>query len=161
MNSSRMLQQQQHVNLVAPRHVGSQFSNQELNLCPLHWQADSLPLSHQGKPHMLFACLHAKLLQSCPTLCNSRVCSPSGSCVHGMPQAKTLEWVAVSSSRGSSQTWDRTLVSLLQLQQQADSLLLSQRGSPMCCLRNIKNDENSLQKQGFQTCLESEKLLFT
>ena len=123
------------------------FLTQGSNLSLLHllyWQADSLPLSHQGKPHVLLACLPGKSLQSCPTLCNSRVCSLPGSCVHGIPQARTLEWVAVPSSRESSQPWDRTLVSLLQLLQQAGSLLLSQRGSPMCCLGTIKNDENSL-----------------
>ena len=30
------------------------FADQESNLCPLHWQADSLPLSHQGSPHLHF-----------------------------------------------------------------------------------------------------------
>ena len=40
--------------------------------------------------------------QSCPTVCNPMDCSPSGSSVHGMFQASILEWVAVSSSRGSS-----------------------------------------------------------
>ena len=35
----------------------------------------------------LFArCLHAKSLQSCPTLCDSMDCSPSGSSVHGLPR---------------------------------------------------------------------------
>ena len=40
----------------------------------------------------------AKLLQSCPTLCNPIDCSPSGSPVPGIPQARTLEWVAISFS---------------------------------------------------------------
>ena len=38
-------------------------------------------------------------------------CSPPGSSVHGISQARTLEWVAISSSRGSSRTRDRTCVS--------------------------------------------------
>ena len=42
------------------------------------------------------------LAQSCPTLCNSTDCSPSGSSVHGISQARILEWVGISSSRGSS-----------------------------------------------------------
>ena len=42
--------------------------------------------------------LHDKPLQSCPTLCNSTDCSPSGSSVHGILQARILEWVAMSSS---------------------------------------------------------------
>ena len=38
----------------------------------------------------------AKLLQSCPTLCNHRDDSPPGSAVPGILQARTLEWVAIS-----------------------------------------------------------------
>ena len=37
--------------------------------------------------------------QSCPTLCNPMDCSPPGSSVHGILQARTLEWVAISSSK--------------------------------------------------------------
>ena len=37
-------------------------------------------------------------------------CSPPGSSVHGVVQARTLEWVAISSSRGSSRPRDRTCV---------------------------------------------------
>ena len=33
------------------------FPDQGLNLCPLHWQADSYPLHHQGSPHGIFTCL--------------------------------------------------------------------------------------------------------
>ena len=40
----------------------------------------------------------AKLLQSCPTLCDSMDCSPSGFSVGGILQARILEWVAISSS---------------------------------------------------------------
>ena len=53
----------------------------------------------------------AKPLQSCPTLCNSMDCSPPGSSVHGILQARVLEWVAMPSSRESSQPRDRTRVS--------------------------------------------------
>ena len=49
--------------------------------------------------------------QSCPTLCNPIDCSPPDSSVHGISQARTLEWVAMSSSRGSSQSRDHTHVS--------------------------------------------------
>ena len=44
------------------------------------------------------ACKHAKLLQSCPTLCDPMDSSPSGSSVHGILQARILEWVAISFS---------------------------------------------------------------
>ena len=40
----------------------------------------------------------AKSLQSCPTLCDPIDGSPPGSSVHGILQARTLEWVAISSS---------------------------------------------------------------
>ena len=40
----------------------------------------------------------AKLLQSCPTLCDPRDSSPPGSSVPGILQARTLEWVAISFS---------------------------------------------------------------
>ena len=53
--------------------------------------------------------VHAKSLQLCPTLCDPMDCSPPGSSVHGILQARTLEWVAISSSRGSSQPRDRAL----------------------------------------------------
>ena len=43
--------------------------------------------------------------------CNPMDCSPPGSSVHGIFQARILEWVAVSSSRGSSLNKDRTQVS--------------------------------------------------
>ena len=39
------------------------------------------------------------LPQSCPTLCNPMDCSPPGSSAHGIVQARTLEHVAISSSR--------------------------------------------------------------
>ena len=50
-------------------------------------------------------CMLAKLLQLCPTLWDPMDNSPPGSSVHGILQARTLEWVATSSSRGSS--WPR------------------------------------------------------
>ena len=40
--------------------------------------------------------------QSCPTLCNPVDGSPPGSSVHGILQARILEWVAISFTRGSS-----------------------------------------------------------
>ena len=54
---------------------------------------------------LLFWCMHGKSLQSCLTLCDSMDCSPPGSSVHGIFQARILEWVAISFSRGSS--WPR------------------------------------------------------
>ena len=51
-------------------------------------------------------------LLSCVWLfCDPMDCSPSGSSVHGISQARILEWVAISSSRGSSWARDQTQVS--------------------------------------------------
>ena len=48
--------------------------------------------------HEYIAAAAAKSLQSCPTLCDPIDGSPPGSSVHGILQARTLEWVAISSS---------------------------------------------------------------
>ena len=69
----------------------------------------SEPDSEPARGH--FACEHplllwktcvaaaaAKLLQSCPTLCDPMDGSPPGSSVPGILQARTLEWVAISFS---------------------------------------------------------------
>ena len=45
-----------------------------------------------------------KVAQACLTLCNAMDCSLPGSSVHGISQAKILEWIAISFSRGSSLT---------------------------------------------------------
>ena len=52
-----------------------------------------------------------EVAQSCPALCDPMDCSPSGSSVHGIFQARILQWVAISFSRGSSHPRDRTQVS--------------------------------------------------
>ena len=52
-----------------------------------------------------------KSLQSCLTLCNPMDCSPLGFSVHGIFQARILEWVAIPSSRGSFRPRDQTHVS--------------------------------------------------
>ena len=51
--------------------------------------------------------------QSCPTLCDPMDCSPPGSSVHGILQARILEWLAIPFSRGSSQPRDQTQVSCI------------------------------------------------
>ena len=68
--------------------------------CLLHWQMDSLPLCNLGRWN------EVKVTQLCPTLCNSMDYT-----VHGNLQARILEWVAFSFSRGSSQPRDQTQVS--------------------------------------------------
>ena len=48
---------------------------------------------------------------SCRTLCDPMDCSLSGSSVHGIFQARVLEWIAIAFSRGSSRPRNRTRVS--------------------------------------------------
>ena len=52
-----------------------------------------------------------KLLQLCLTLCNPMDCSPPGSSVHGILEARILEWVAMLSYWGSSPPRDQTHIS--------------------------------------------------
>ena len=70
-------------------------------------------LRKKWETYELSACMHAKSLQSCPTLCNPMDYSLPGSFVHGILQARILEWVAMPSSRGSSPLGDGTLVSYI------------------------------------------------
>ena len=58
-------------------------------------------------------CSCAQLLQSFPTLCNSVDFSPPGSSIHGILQARILEWVAIFFSRGYSWPRNQTWVSLI------------------------------------------------
>ena len=89
-----------------PRKTMQQQSNP--NLCPNHycWRSQSwMSLWRPTRPP------ESEVAQSCPTLCDTVECSPPGSSVHGIRQARILEWVAISFSRGSSQPRDRTQVS--------------------------------------------------
>ena len=56
----------------------------------------------------------SEVTQSCPTLCYPMDCSLPGSSVHGIFQARVLEWVAISFSRGSSWPRDWTRVPCIQ-----------------------------------------------
>ena len=83
--------------------------------------------------------------QSCLTLCDPMDCSPPGSSIHGISQARILEWVTISFSMGSSWPWDRTCVSSL-LHWQVDSLTLSHQGSP-----KMRIHENRSQSYEFES----------
>ena len=60
-----------------------------------------------------------KVTQLCVTVCDPMDCSPPGSSVHGILQARILEWVAIAFSKGSSQLRAQTGAPALW----ADSLL--------------------------------------
>ena len=71
------------------------FLTQRSNPGLLHCRLILYHLSHQGNSKIDIA---AKLLQSCPTLCDPIDGSPPGFPVSGILQARTLEWVAISFS---------------------------------------------------------------
>ena len=120
------------------------FLDQEWNLCLLHWQVDSLPLSHQGSASIFHLKMKSsfswfyKVLKS--SLCGYSIddiafpaqmgkskprilkwkslslwtlCDPIDYTVHGILQARILEWVAFPFSRGSPQLKDWPQVSCI------------------------------------------------
>ena len=60
---------------------------------------------------LLYLGYESEVAQSCPTLSHPVDCSPPGFSIHGILQARLLEWVAISFSRGSFQPGDQTQVS--------------------------------------------------
>ena len=68
---------------------------------------------HLSQLSRFHACVHAKSLQSCPTPCDAMDHSPPGSSVHGILQARILEWVAVPSSKASSRPRNETCISYI------------------------------------------------
>ena len=100
------------------------------------WGFYSLGLKKKTKPTpFVFVCVFRQIYcyccflvaKSCLTLCNPMDCRLPGSPVHGISQARILEWVAIPFSRESSQhPWGSSL-SLLHWQ--ANSLPLSHQGS--------------------------------
>ena len=91
------------------------FSNQESNLHVLHWQEDSLPLSHLGNlsRHGLGAYIILCVYVSGSVMSDSLWSydhkeDPPGSSAHRILQARIQEWVAIPFSKGSSWLWDQT-----------------------------------------------------
>ena len=77
---------------------------------------------------VLYITVLCLVAQSCPTLCDPMDCSPPGSSAHGdSPGKKNTEWVAMPSSRGSSQPRDQTPVSHIA----GNSLPAEPTGKPM------------------------------
>ena len=66
-----------------------------------HWEIHVL--LHGTCKLLSFLSVYVLVIQSCPTLCNPMDCSPTGSSDHGIFQARILEWVAISFSRGHLQ----------------------------------------------------------
>ena len=70
-----------------------------------------LPYIYRWLATIYYVYVCGLVAQSCPTLCDPMDCSLPGSSVHGILQARILEWVAISFSRVSSQCRDQTWVS--------------------------------------------------
>ena len=106
--------------MIAMGYRGNQMKrmNHQLSICHLfiscHYGPLNKPqwtLAFLGMPSYIHwtAAAAAKLLQSCPTLCNPIDGSPPGSTIPGILQARTLEWVTISFSSGWK--WSRSVVS--------------------------------------------------
>ena len=91
--------------------------------------------------------------QLSPTLCNLLDCSLPGSSVHGISQAGILEWVAIFSSRGSSQSKDQNLQLLLLLLWQVDSLPWCHLGSSYLTIYFSKSLEDALRPKKSQVII--------
>ena len=99
------------------------FLTQKMSLSPLLFEGIySIPSSQsiprmcylvQGKPDKETKSRNMDCAQLCPTLCNPVDCSQSGPSVHGILQARILEWVAVSFSRAYSRLRDQTHVTCI------------------------------------------------
>ena len=100
----------------------------------------SLCNREKRKPFSFLRCC-CLVAQLCPTLCNPMDCSPPGSSVHGIFQARVLEWVAISFSRGSSRPQGLNL-DLLHCGQML--YCLSHQGSPECSKQPETCSENML-----------------
>ena len=81
-------------------HVGKSWHTQNIHI--KRWKSFAPAWSEVKK--------WSEVAQSCPTLCDPMDSSLPGSTVHGIFQARVLEWAAISFSRGSSQTRDRACV---------------------------------------------------
>ena len=75
--------------------------------------------------------LSVLVAQLCLTLCNPMDCSPPGSSVHGILQARILEWVAMSFPRGSFPTEGSNPRLLGLLHWQVGSLPVAPPGTPL------------------------------
>ena len=80
--------------------------------------------------------MHAKSLQSYPTLCNPKDCSPPGSSVLGILQTRTLEWITMPSSKGSSWSRDWNCISYVFC---IGRQVLYHLGNPKACLEGINS----------------------
>jgi len=92
--------------------VGQNPKNSIKNNTELLWHLSKNPWECPSNPSRVWSwqCMYVLVTQSCRTLCNPMNCSPSGSSVHGLSQARILKWFAIPFTRGSSWPKDWTQV---------------------------------------------------
>ena len=90
------------------------------------------------KMYSLYHCAVCCAVQPCSTFCHPMDCSPPGHSIHEISYARIVEWVAVSSSRGSFQPRDQTHISLRLPHWQVGSLPLVPPGKPTVPLASFK-----------------------
>ena len=98
------------------------------NLCLLIWLINVV-----FTPSYYFIVVCVLISQSCSTVCDSKDCNPPGASLHGILQARILEWVAILFSRDLPHPGIKPPSSALQ----ADSLPLSHLGSPQLGLDEV------------------------
>ena len=94
----------------SPRQETVRNFNRDANKLRRYWLYSWNLMTTPKFSRLYEECVRAKSLQSRPTLCDPMDHSLPGSSVHGILQAKILEWVAMLSSRGSSWPRDWTLI---------------------------------------------------
>ena len=94
--------------------IESVMPSSHLILCRLVFSLKVMSTVNQSHDYThSTACVHAQLCQPCPALSDPLDCSPPGPSVHGTSQARILEWMVISFSRGSSRPRDRTPISCI------------------------------------------------
>ena len=93
--------------------VTEEFRRSGLTHTHTHTLAQTGQEKEDGRGNIYWSPECTEVTQLCPALCDPMDCSLPGSSVHGILQAKTLEWVATPFFRGSSQPGDWTQVTCI------------------------------------------------
>ena len=89
-------------------------------------------ISSQSSHRLVIACMHAKLLQLCPTLHDTMDCSLLVSSIYGIFQARILKWVPMPFSKESSWPRDWTCISYISCTDRCVLYHQHHTGSPIC-----------------------------
>ena len=115
-----------------PRHCWRALQSTKHLACP--FQKHQHHEIQRKDPGIVTSCC-CLVANSCPTLCNPWDCSPPDFFVHGISQARILDWVAISFSRGSSWPRDQTHVSYTGRQ---TLNCWATWGALRCCIQTVK-----------------------